>query len=180
MQIDGSQMCGSQERETCCRLMLSAAASHAKTYQTLDYGQELTEPAAVYGSTCTESLANYDPDTSSWRTSQLCLDGGWAEYSEPWPRSGMTRNGIAFQLPPSAPTTKGIGYGSLPTPAKRDGKDVSSGRAFLSQRKRHSPSLATKCLEAGATFRQLYNAYRIAMGYPSGWCDVLFRRSETP
>jgi hypothetical protein len=91
----------------------------------------------------------------------------------------MTQNGSAFQRVPLARITKETGYGSLPTPAKRDGRDVSSGKAFLSQRRRHSPSLATTLLEGGANFRQLYNAYRIAMGFPSGWSDGLFHRTET-
>jgi DNA (cytosine-5)-methyltransferase 1 len=34
-----------------------------------------------------------------WRTWQRCLVEGWEQFSGTWPRSGMTRNGIAFQRP---------------------------------------------------------------------------------
>lgn len=61
-------------------------------------------------------LASFDPATSSWRTSQFSLLGGLDEFSGTWPRSGMTRSGIAFQLQPLAPLTKGTASGLLPTP----------------------------------------------------------------
>lgn len=62
------------------------------------------------------SLASYDQDSSSWRTSQACLVSGWEPFSETWPRSGMMRHGTAYPLAPSAPLTGGIGFGLLPTP----------------------------------------------------------------
>ena len=37
-------------------------------------------------------------------------------FSETWPRSGMTRGGIAFPLQPLAPLTSATGSGSWPTP----------------------------------------------------------------
>src|SRR5690606_7494350 len=37
-------------------------------------------------------------------------------YSETFPRSGMTRSGIAYRLPPLVRLTSGIGSGSWPTP----------------------------------------------------------------
>ena len=71
---------------------------------------------AVSGPNMRASLANYDPASFSWRTSQRCLVEGWTVFSETWPRSGMMRGGIAYQLPPLAPLTSGTGYGSWPTP----------------------------------------------------------------
>lgn len=61
-------------------------------------------------------LANFDRATSSWRTSQTSLFGGYTEFSETWPRSGMTRNGTAYLLPPLVPIIGEIVSGSLPTP----------------------------------------------------------------
>ena len=72
--------------------------------------------ALVFGPSSLGSFASFDRDTSSWRTSQLCLDGEWDEYSETWPRAGMTRNGTAYRLRPLAPLTDVIGSGSLLTP----------------------------------------------------------------
>lgn len=51
------------------------------------------------GTNLRESFANWSPDSSSWRTSQRCLLEGWTPYSAPWPRSGTTLNGRAFELP---------------------------------------------------------------------------------
>lgn len=64
------------------------------------------------------SFAHFDPDTCSWRTSQLSfeiptLSGG---CSVTWPRSGMTRSGTAYRLRPLAPITDATGSSSWPTP----------------------------------------------------------------
>jgi hypothetical protein len=44
------------------------------------------------------------------------LARGLGPFSQTWPRSGMTRNGTAFQLQPLAPLTAVTGSGLLPTP----------------------------------------------------------------
>ena len=62
-------------------------------------------------------FATYDPATSSWRTSRVSLDGEWETYSETWPASGMTRSGIAYRRPTSAPRTSASESGLLPTPS---------------------------------------------------------------
>ena len=95
--------------------------------------QDLTSPAAeqgstgnarVFGASTPDSFANYDPDTSSWKTSQLSLLEDWTAYSGTWPRAGMTRNGTAYRLQPLAPLTAATGSGSWPTPNARDHKDT--------------------------------------------------------
>lgn len=50
-------------------------------------------------------FASYDPDTQSWKTypDTSLLDS--EPYKASWPRSGMTVDGTAYQLPPSAPRT---------------------------------------------------------------------------
>lgn len=93
----------------------SAAASPARTSASPAREQGSTGLARVFGQSTPVSLASYDPATSSWRTSQLSLLEEWAEFSETWPRAGMTRNGTAFQLQPLAPLTRGTASGSLPT-----------------------------------------------------------------
>ena len=45
-----------------------------------------------------------------------------ASFSETWPRAGMTRNGTAYRLRPSAPLTAATGSGSWPTPTAADGE----------------------------------------------------------
>jgi hypothetical protein len=96
--------------------MSSAAVSPARTSVSPEKAQALRASAAAYGRNTPELLAKYDPDTSSWRTSQLCLDGDLALFSETWPRSGTMRNGTAYLLPPLVRLTDETGCGSLPTP----------------------------------------------------------------
>ncbi len=68
------------------------------------------------GPTTSASLARFDPATCSWRTSQRCLVEDWTRFSETWPRSGLMRNGTAYQLPTWAPLIAATESGSWPTP----------------------------------------------------------------
>ena len=72
------------------------------------------------GPSSLESLAYYDPDTSSWRTFQACLlsmTGVPSEkFSGTFPRSGMTRSGMLFRRSRSVPHTFVTGSSLLPTP----------------------------------------------------------------
>jgi hypothetical protein len=104
------------------QLTLFAAGSHAKTSAPPAREQASTANAADYGKSTPELLANFDHASSSWRTSQRSLFGGFSEFSETLPRSGMMQSGIAYQLPPLAPLTSGTGSGSWPTPTKSDYK----------------------------------------------------------
>jgi len=61
-------------------------------------------------------LASYDQNISLWKTSQLSLLAEWEEFSETWPRSGMTRNGNAYALPTSVLRIEGNESGLWPTP----------------------------------------------------------------
>jgi hypothetical protein len=124
-------------------------------------------------------LASYEPDFS-WRTSQGCLIEGLETFSGPWPASGLMRNGNAFQRETLELTTSGSGYGSWPTPAARDGKDLSRTTAFLSARKRHSPSMATRLLESGVPWWAVSRHYETSMGFPLGWSAAVYTASETP
>lgn len=54
-----------------------------------------------------ESLANWDQESLSWKTSQLSLLEDYQTFSGRWPRSGLMRNGTAYQLPPLVPRISG-------------------------------------------------------------------------
>jgi len=84
--------------------------------------------AADCGESTPVLLAKYDPDTLSWRTSQHCFIEGLEKFSEIWPRSGMTRNGIAYQLPTLAHLTDATDGGAslIPTPTAGDAKSAGS------------------------------------------------------
>jgi hypothetical protein len=101
-----------------------------------------------------------------WLTPQrdFCGPLGWAEYSETWPRAGMTRNGKAYELPmlehrtdesesglwptPDANTSTYSnhynGFLNLreavkmwPTPSSRDWKSESCTQEFMEERESH-------------------------------------------
>ena len=57
-------------------------------------------------------FAYFDPDTQSWKTSQVTFQQDSELYKRSWPRSGMTVDGIAYQLPPSAHRTYVIEFSS--------------------------------------------------------------------
>jgi hypothetical protein len=105
-------------------LMSSAAGSRARTSHSLEDALASKVRDLVSGRNTPGSLANYDPATSSWRTSQACLVSGWEPFSETWPRSGTMRRGIVSPLRPSAPLTDEIGSGLLPTPEASNTKAV--------------------------------------------------------
>ena len=106
----------------------SVEGSRAKTSLSLAVEQGLKLREADYGQRSFDLLARYDPNSFSWRTSQISLADqqedqglGSAEFSEIWPRSGMMRNGIAYQLPLSALHIPETGCGFWPTPNKSNG-----------------------------------------------------------
>ena len=72
------------------------------------------------GPSSPESWARWDPDTRSWRTSQVTFLSGLETYSETWPTSGTMRNGVCYpQLEWEHPTS-GEGCSSWPTPRAND------------------------------------------------------------
>ena len=127
-------------------LMCSAEDSPAKTSATRASAPASTASAADCGPSTPELLASYDPATSSWRTSQLCLGGDLDEFSETWPRSGLMRNGIAYRLPPLVPLTAATEYGSWPTPVSNGSvARITMGAALKeAARKGENNSLATR------------------------------------
>lgn len=87
--------------------------SPVRTYHSLERVPDLPEPVLVYGGKFAEPFAWYDHGSRCWRTWQRCFIEGWERYSEAWPRSGMTRNGIAYRLPPLVPRMSGTDASSL-------------------------------------------------------------------
>ena len=120
-------------------LTSSPPAGRAKTSVSQVKVQALMEHGAVSSLSWPELLAMFDLDSSSWRTSQLCLFEGLTLFSGDWPRSGMTVNGIAYRLPVLALRTDAIGSGLLPTPTASDYGTNTSTRP----NKRSHPSLQT-------------------------------------
>jgi hypothetical protein len=66
------------------------------------------------------------------------LDGALAEFSETWPRSGLMRNGTAYQLPPLVRLTDETDCGLWRTP---DASIVTGGAANAEDRKRQGHAI---------------------------------------
>lgn len=62
-------------------------------------------------------LATWNPERDCWETGVEDIFGHSDVYSETWPTSGMTRNGVAYALPTWAPHTTASASSSSP-PAK--------------------------------------------------------------
>src|SRR5690348_993680 len=92
----GFATCEIAERTTSHPLISLPVDSPAKILAMQDSERVFTESAADYGSSSHESFAIFNLDTFSWRTSQLCLTGEWATFSERWPLSGTMQNGQCY------------------------------------------------------------------------------------
>ena len=152
--------------------MSSSADSLARTSATTGTVPELPAPVLVCGVGYAVPFAWYDRSTQLWRTWQRCLTGEWAEFRETWPRSGMTRNGIAYQLPTLAFPTLGIASGLLPTIGANESKG--------SQRRRYRTSMEYRGAKMSEGLRSgesdpIYTHPGFAeqaMGFENGWTDL--------
>jgi hypothetical protein len=175
-------------------LFAEASLSPARTSALPARAPASTGIAQAYGESSPVLLAKFDPATSSWRTSQLCLDGELSEFSETWPRSGMTRSGTAYRLPPLVPLTAGTESGLLPTPtetanmlapsmqkwpahrnlvATPTSRDWRSGKASQATLEKNSRPLSE---QIGGSLNPTWVEW--LMGFPLGW--TAFEPSEMP
>lgn len=110
-------------------LSQQASRSCASHFQ-LQGSAKARQTTGINGLTLSESFAQYDPHTCSWKTCQLSLLTNTLEpYLETWPRVGMIVNGIAYELPTRARRINARGSGlslfyrnSWPTPKAWDGE----------------------------------------------------------
>lgn len=131
-----------------------------------------------------DSFANYDRATRSWRTHQACFLSGLAMFSGTWPRAGMTRNGTAFQRRPLVPTTKGTGLSLWPTPRNsmgdhmicwkraKSGEHRSNLEDFLAWLWLQEPNEKIRGYDVNPDWTDWY------AGFPVRWTDL--RELETP
>ena len=156
------------------------------------------EKNRVFGGRCYESLASYDRESSSWRTSQLSLFEEDAKLLDRLPKSGIAQNGQLYPLETlelricvddglllptptatanqTAPTMRKHWKGLLPTPTATDAKNNPCTPS------RHTGKHAT-CINTviGQTeeAQQLGQKARLSplfvewmMGFPIGWTDL--------
>ena len=134
------------------------------------------EKNRVFGGRCYESLASYDRESSSWRTSQLSLFEEDAKLLDRLPKSGIAQNGQLYQLETlELRISDGDGL-RLPTPTATDAKMNPCTPS------RHTGKHAT-CINTviGQTeeAQQLGQKARLSplfvewmMGFPIGWTDL--------
>ncbi len=114
-----------------------------------------------YGRSSFDWSVTYDPNTCSWRTSQVCLTGESAEFSEIWPRAGMMRSGVAYRLHSLDIPTFGSGFSLLPTPGAQP----------------HGVSGSNACYQLRSQIgRDFFYAQETEalMGFPENWTDLEF------
>ena len=151
------------------------AASRAKTSQVLEVETASKVNGADFGNTWRGSWAKYVPATSSWRTHQTLLDGGWESFSETWPRWGMMRGGECWGLDTPEQFTSATESGYWPTPqvsgriqGKMSAKVIwkccmgDGGQIHLTGHLR----LMGVCLERYPSISEWM------MGWPDGWSDL--------
>lgn len=131
-------------------------AFRARTSHSLAKVPDYPGLAQVSGGRFAEPFAWYDRGSRCWRTWQRCLVEEWERYSGAWPRSGMTRNGIAYRLPTQVRSTRETASGSLlPTLTvsgnyNRKGASAHSGDGLATVLKRMLPTLTAHDVRGGA------------------------------
>ena len=141
----------------------------AKTFHSLDAVPDLPGCVRDCSGALFEPLAWWDGRDCCWRTWQRSWTEEWEQFLGPWPTSGMTRNGIAFQRIVSALPISEIGCGLLPTIGANEGKGSSSIRYVGSPHFRGakmSEGLRTCQSDPPCTHPNFAEA---AMGFPKDW-----------
>lgn len=127
-QKDGSQDCTCGKEMSDCSIhpntpekwIASMQDSLAKTLALLESRQVfLREPDQVFTEKSCVLLTQYDQKNSSWRTLQQSFLTDSEQFSETWPRWGMTQGGSAYAHPMSERRITETGGSCWPTPDTR-------------------------------------------------------------
>lgn len=191
-----SAMCAASALTTFHKSTCSPAGSPVRISAALAQVPELTGPDLDCGLSLLASFASYDPAMRCWKTFQRSFIEDSAAFSAIWPRSGMTRSGNAYQLPPLARRTDVIGSSLWPTPTvngnnNRAGLSAKSGDGLATAVKRWptpnatdgskapkffgrgNPSLPQAVKDEEQTDGQLNPMWvEWLMGFPIGWTDL--------
>ncbi len=170
-----------------------------KTSLALDESGESTLNDLACGLNSLGLLGNFDPDSYSLRTSQVCLITNLCdEFLETFPRAGTMLNGKVFQRPPLVPLTFATGFGYLPTPDKSTGvmrggiairanaqtsfrKEIGETRpsgAKIGSSLNWCPEYIREALRTGGFVNPVW--LEVLMGFPEQWSMLEMVPSETP
>jgi DNA (cytosine-5)-methyltransferase 1 len=111
----------------------SAKQANAKANKTHD----------TYGHGYAKPLADYDPDTQSWKMYGDTYLWGDSPLLENLPASGMTQNGVLFQQPAWEPIIDEIESSLWPTPVASDAWTGDLKSTQQTEGSRHSLNLST-------------------------------------
>lgn len=118
-------------------LLVSRAKTSALPLTPILTAPDLPECVQDCSGSWLKPFAWLDQNSSCWRTWQTCLpeENGaiWSRFSEAWPPSGMTRNGIAWAREPLAHPIIAPEHTFLPTLGASDGQGSSRARFHGSQ-----------------------------------------------
>jgi hypothetical protein len=161
--------------------------------------QDLTENDQGCGDTWRGWLAKYDPITSSWKTAQCSFIEDLNESSVTLPRSGITRDGLLWELPTLERHTNETGSGSWPTPQASDNRPRATANSTARRIKlgkqvsleaavkfwptptahnakeggfpsEHNRNTPTLSAQAGGSLNPTWVEW--LMGWPLGWTDL--------
>lgn len=93
----------------------------AKTFPQLEKELESRANALGFGERWPGWLAKYDQDLSLWKTPQCSLLEDYIEFSETWPKWGMMRDGVCWELTTSVRHIEERESGYWPTPNTLEG-----------------------------------------------------------
>lgn len=140
-----------------------------RTFQVEARGQDSPASAADCGRKWRASFARYSRDSRSWKTAQCSLLEGLDEFSETWPKWGLTRNGECSERMTWERPTYESESGFWPTPNASDGAKWSAQTKEERQAKGQQVRL---CHELGAGGRLNPQWVEWLMGWPIGWTDL--------
>lgn len=151
---------------------VSAEVSPAKTSQRQAKERASMEREAGYGASSRVLLAKYDRDTRLWKTLQCSFLGDSGECLETFPKSGIMRGGLLWELTMLEPRTgeSVSGYWRIPTPLASDGKNYKVRHLRNSKfgaRIRSVPYWILKNYNMRCTPKMT----EWLMGYPISWTD---------
>jgi hypothetical protein len=133
--------------------------SHAKTFLWQDAEELWTDIEACYLERSSDSLAKYDPSSSSWKTYQRSfIEEGYYPLQGNLPNCGMTLDGEFYRLDEWEPITYAGDGGYLPTPMSTD------GLRWKKNAKHNVQQSIAHCLKRGGTDSIVYRFLWMSLG----------------
>ncbi len=154
-------------------LMSLAPVSPASHLVSAGTNRAKTTPATC-GRPLSSAYASYDHDSRSWKTSQACLfSTTYSAYSETWPRAGMMRTGVCWEVTPPIVAVTASDFGlSLLRPTAQCWKAWTFLKLSSLVRKNHSDGNIQE--QFARVFHRMITpeSNEILMQWPKGWSGL--------